>query len=182
MSRLTRKQQRFCQEYIVDLNAVQAAIRTGYSKSTARQQASRLLTKVNIQDYLTRLMKQRQERTQIKADEVIHELAKIAFSNISNFITEKNQIKDLSLLTREILAAVESIHIVVRYDKGNSDGYTKRFRLKLHDKLKALECLGRHLNIFKKDNIDSDVVDILKGLREYLRGTARGLPSSRKRR
>lgn len=68
---LTTKQRTFCEEYIVDLNATQAAIRAGYSAHTAQEQGSRLLSNVMVQDYLRELMEARSKRTQITADYVL---------------------------------------------------------------------------------------------------------------
>ncbi len=68
---LTDKQQAFCEEYIVDLNGTQAAIRAGYSEDTARQQSSRLLTNVNVGQYIVELKAKRIERLNIDADYVL---------------------------------------------------------------------------------------------------------------
>ena len=71
---LSLKQKRFCDEYLIDLNATQAAIRAGYSKKTAREQASRLLSNVNVQAYIQEQMKARSERTQISQDKVLQDI------------------------------------------------------------------------------------------------------------
>ena len=72
---MTEKQQRFCQEYLIDLNTTQAAIRAGYSKKTTNEQAARKLAKVSIQKHLQILMDKRSGRTQVDADRVVRELA-----------------------------------------------------------------------------------------------------------
>ena len=77
MSELEEKQKMFCKEYLVDFNGTQAAIRAGYSKKTANEQASRLLTKVNVQTYLKQLIEKRNERTKITQDEVIADIIKV---------------------------------------------------------------------------------------------------------
>jgi phage terminase small subunit len=71
---LTQKQQRFVEEYLIDLNATQAVIRAGYSANSARQQASDLLTKPDIQEAVAALRQQQSERCKVTADEVISEL------------------------------------------------------------------------------------------------------------
>ena len=71
---LTPKQKRFCEEYIIDLNATQAAIRAGYSKKTAKEIGYENLTKLHVQDYIKELNSERQERTRITADQVLTEL------------------------------------------------------------------------------------------------------------
>lgn len=77
-SELTAKQKQFCEEYIIDLNGAQAAIRAGYSEKTAKQTASENLTKPNIQEYLRELQQKRQKRTAINQDYVLNKLQKVA--------------------------------------------------------------------------------------------------------
>ena len=77
MSELEEKQKMFCEEYLVDFNGTQAAIRAGYSKKTATEQASRLLTKVNVQEYLTELIENRNKRTNITQDDVVADIIKV---------------------------------------------------------------------------------------------------------
>ena len=77
MSELEEKQKMFCKEYLVDFNGTQAAIRAGYSKKTANEQASRLLAKVNVQTYLKQLIEKRNERTKITQDEVIADIIEV---------------------------------------------------------------------------------------------------------
>lgn len=95
--KLTEKQKRFCEEYLVDLNATQAAVRAGYKQKTARSQGQRMLTNVDIQNYLQELMKKQSERTGITADDVINELKEIAFANGVE-ISGKEKMKALELL------------------------------------------------------------------------------------
>lgn len=71
------RQKRFCEEYLIDLNATQAAIRAGYSKNTARSIANENLTKPDIQQYLKRLIENRNERTKITQDEVIADIIEV---------------------------------------------------------------------------------------------------------
>lgn len=76
------KQQRFCEEYLVDLNATQAAMRAGYAPKTAYSQGQRLLKNVETADYITELKARQSERTGITADEVLKELSKLGFASI----------------------------------------------------------------------------------------------------
>lgn len=101
MPKLTNKQKRFCEEYLIDLNATQAAIRAGYKPKNARSSASENLTKPDIQQYLQQLMQQRSQRTGITADDVISELAKIAAAEDVQ-ITGKEKIKALELLGKHL--------------------------------------------------------------------------------
>ena len=80
------RQEKFCQEYIVDLNQTQAAIRAGYSKKTADVQASRLLTNVKIQARIQELMQKREQRTEITADKVLQRWWDIATADPNDII------------------------------------------------------------------------------------------------
>lgn len=141
MAKLTDKQKCFCEEYLVDLNATQAAIRAGYKPKTARSQGQRLLTNVNIQQYLQQLMDERSKRTEITADRVLEELAAIAFSDRTELaqvgkhgevnFTPTEQLPDE---IKKIIAGIE-----------NGKYGTK---VTTYDKVKALELLGKHLGLF----------------------------------
>lgn len=111
MNTLTLRQEKFCREYLVDLNATQAAIRAGYSEKTAAYQASRLLRNVKVLEYIKKLRGEREKRVQVTQDEVIRELAAIAL---------------LPLESNEILSNL----------------------VKVSDKLKSLELLGKHFGLF----------------------------------
>lgn len=147
---LNEKQKRFCQEYIQDYNGAQAAIRAGYSEGTAKEQASRLLTNVNVQEYLSSLQKEQQERTGINADMVIKELAKIAFSDISRVFTADNAIKPMVHIEPEDSAAIQAMDIAEIKMEDMVIGETKK--IKMYDKLRALDSLAKHFGIYEKDN------------------------------
>lgn len=99
--KLTERQKRFADEYLIDLNATQAAVRAGYSANTAEQTASRLLTYVKIQDYIQRRMKERQKRTEITQDMIIDELKKIGFADVNiDTMKPSDKIKALELMAR----------------------------------------------------------------------------------
>jgi len=155
MTKLTDKQQKFCQEYIVDLNATQAALRAGYSAKCINFQGPKNLVKPCIRNEIQRLKAERSERTQIKADDVVLELAKVAFSNIEDYLTVDDKgethLKSFEGIKRDVLAAIESIKINTTKNKDDSREYTTT-QFKLHSKLNALEQLGKHLGIYDKDN------------------------------
>lgn len=100
MSKLTEKQKRFCEEYLIDLNATQAAIRAGYSVKTAYSIGEENLKKPEIQKMISELQNKQSERTQITADTVLKELEKIAFADTE--ITGKEKIKALELLGKHL--------------------------------------------------------------------------------
>jgi len=108
---LTPKQQRFVEEYLIDLNATQAAIRAGYSEKTAEVQGCRLLTIAKIGLAVREAMEKRSARTEITADRVLQEYAKLGFANMADYITGDGAMRtlDLSALTRDQAAAIKKI-------------------------------------------------------------------------
>ena len=150
MAKLTAKQQRFCDEYLIDLNATQAAIRAGYSPKTACEQASRLLANVKVQEVIAVEMARRSKRTGINQDRVLMEIAKMAFVNIDDVI-DLNTVQVKQTATKEDLACIQSVKI-----KPTEFG-TER-EIKLCDKKSNLELLGKHLGMFKdKVELDTDL-------------------------
>lgn len=103
---LTPKQARFVQEYLIDLNATQAAVRAGYSERTACEQGSRLLANVKVQAALQEAMQARQARTEVTQDYVIGKLVEIADKAASDCqdsdLKYSNKIKALELLGRHV--------------------------------------------------------------------------------
>lgn len=139
---MTKKQKRFVEEYLIDLNATQAAIRAGYSPDTANEQGSRLLANVSVSNEINRAMAERSKRTGVNADRVVRELAKIAFVNAADVINAK----DATLrndASEDDTAAIQSVKVKTFGD----DGLERE--IKMADKLKALELLGKHLGMFK---------------------------------
>ena len=97
MSKLTPKQKKFCNEYLIDLNATQAAIRAGYSKKTANEQGARLLARVSVTEYLQKRLADRQQRTEITQDRVLQELAGIGFADAMDYArVEEKEGRDLA--------------------------------------------------------------------------------------
>lgn len=139
---MTKKQKRFIEEYLIDLNATQAAIRAGYSPDTAKSIGSENLTKPDIKAQIARAMAERSRRTGVNADRVIMELAKIAFVNANDVIDPKTAtIKEGAL--PEDTAAIQSVKVKTF----GEDGLERE--IKMADKLKALELLGKHLGMFR---------------------------------
>ena len=142
---LTKKQKLFVEEYLIDLNATQAAIRAGYSPETANEQGSQNLAKLSIRNEIDKRMAERSRRTGINQDRVLMELAKIALVNPANVVNfEEATIKEDA--ADEDLAAVASVK-VKRFPTKNGEGIERE--IKFHDKNKALDALGRHLGMFK---------------------------------
>lgn len=141
MAKLTNKQKRFVEEYLIDLNATQAAIRAGYSVDSAREIGCENLTKPNIKQAIAVQMAERSKRTGVNQDRVLLEIAKMAFVNIDDVLNLSTaEIKEDAL--KENLACIQSVKI-----KPNEFG-TER-EVKLYDKRANLELLGKHLGMFK---------------------------------
>lgn len=146
---LTDKQQKFCDEYLVDLNATQAAIRAGYSEKTAHSIGNENLIKPEIQNYIKEKQIALSESTKITTEMVCKELAKIGFSNIQDYIKKGFTIENIQSLKREHAAAISSIETeTIHFDGGSNT----KVKFKLHDKLSALEKLAKHIGFFKEDN------------------------------
>jgi len=176
---LTPKQRRFVDEYLVDLNATQAAIRAGYSRKNADVAGPRLLGNVGIADAVAKAKEARAERTEITQDRVVKELARLAFSDISHYtVDDLGRVKVNDDAPEDAMAAVASVKRRVSYDEdGEEAGVTTE--LKLWDKPSMLKLAGRHVGLFPdrvevtgkdgKDLIPSDE----DALRELLAVTAK---------
>ncbi len=151
-SKLTAKQVRFCEEYLIDLNATQAAIRAGYSVESAGSIGSENLSKPEIRARVETAMAERSKRTGITSDRVLLELGKVAFVNPTDLIDpDSGSIKDTA--TDEDRAAIAAIRVK---QIPTESGMGVEREVRMADKLKALEMCGRHLGMFK-DNPESGV-------------------------
>lgn len=160
---LRGKQQRFVDEYLIDRNATQAAIRAGYSAKTATVIGAENLTKPNIKKAIEIGEAELAERTKITQDKVMKELEKIGFSNMLDYITITNggdPVTDFSALTRDQAAAISEI-VVEEYTEGRGDyaRNVKRTKFKLSDKRSALVDMGKHLGMFKDHLVHSNDPD-----------------------
>ena len=171
MPKLLPRRERFVKEYLIDRNATQAAIRSGYSKKTARAIGSRLLTDVDIRARVDELIREQERRTLVTADEVILELKRLGFSNMLDFgrvNDEGDLVLDMSTLTREQAAAIQSVDVETYTEgKGEDARPVKRVRLKLADKKGPLELLGKHLKLFNDSG--ERVTSLLDAINESLR-------------
>lgn len=144
---LTPKQERFVLEYLLDLNAKRAAIRAGYSEQTAQPQSSRLLSNVKVQKAILAKKKEREQRTTVTTDRVVKELARIAFSNITDVASWNESgvtVIDSKTIPRSVTAAVQEVH----HNKSwGTDAGSENTRVKMLSKQKALETLAQHLGM-----------------------------------
>jgi phage terminase small subunit len=140
---MTPKQERFVEEYLVDLNATQAAIRAGYSARTAREIGRENLDKPDIQAALQTAFAARSKRVEIDQDWVVRRLARIADLDLRKLFTEDGVLRPIHELPEDVAGAIASVHVVKR--KGEAEGY----RVRLPDRIRALDLLGRHLGMFR---------------------------------
>lgn len=148
--KLTPKQQRFVDEYLIDSNATQAAIRAGYSKRTAPEIGRQNLMKLDIKEAIAKRQKKRSERTEITQDRVLLEVARLAFSDGRKAFDEHNRLKPISQWDDDFGAAVSSIEVVTKDAGGGEVEYVHK--IKLWDKNAALQKTMQHLGMFEKDN------------------------------
>lgn len=144
---MTPKQTAFVGEYLVDLNATRAATRAGYSARTAYSHGQRLLKDVDVQAALQAGMNDRAARTEITADNVLRELAKIGFGNMRDLFTSDGHLKRIEDLDPGVSAMIQSIEVVVKNGDGSATT-EQTAKIKLWDKLAALDKMGRHLGLF----------------------------------
>lgn len=163
---LNAKQRRFVDEYLIDLNATQAAIRAGYSKKTAAQIAEKLLRKADIQAEITKKQQKRSSRTEITQDRVLAELARIGFSDIRKAVKwGETQLRVADSETGE----TEAYHGLALISSDDIDDDTaaaiaevsegpKGIKIKFHDKKGALADLAKHVGVDRiKAAYDADL-------------------------
>lgn len=152
MQKLTGKQAEFVAEYLIDLNATQAAIRAGYSHKTAASIGVENLRKPYIQYAIQEAQKSRSERTEITADRVLQEFARIAFFDPRQLLSDDGRPKDISELDDDTAAVIAGLDLQDVY-QGTGDerefiGYTKKY--KFAPKIQALEMLAKHTGLTGK--------------------------------
>lgn len=159
MASLNDKQVRFVGEYLIDLNATQAAIRAGYSAKTAYSSGQRLLKNVEVQRQITAAQARRSERTKIDADWVLTRLAAEAVADLSEIYADDGTlkpVKDWPLIWRQgLIAGVE-------VDELRVDGVSmgKISKIKLSDRIRRLELIGKHVDVQAfSDKIDHSSKD-----------------------
>lgn len=150
---LTAKEALFVKEYLLDLSPKRAAIRAGYSEHTAHAIGYELMRKEGVLERIEEAMKARSKRTEVTADKVIKELARIAFSDMDDFaVIEEGKLSLIDSNTRKrgrsrVIKKITQSTSDSSGPEGSSNSISQS--LELHDKLRALELLGKHLKMFK---------------------------------
>lgn len=182
MARLTEKQARFVSEYLVDLNATEAAKRAGYSEKTAYSIGFENLRKPEIQEAIQAAKDDRAKRTEITQDMVLRELACVAFANGTDFAKIVSTMAPTTVVDdngnlQQVMGRVQRVELIdtdqVSPDKRAAIAGIKEgkfgIEVKSYDKVKALELLGQHLGMFtgkesqKDETSDDGFLDALKG-------------------
>lgn len=142
---LTDKQEMFCREYLIDLNATQAAIRAGYSEKTANRIAAQLLSKLDIQNRIAELKSQRNEDVGIDAQYVLRRLVEIDQMDVLDILSDSGDLKpvrDWPKVWRTTLSGMELVAMA-----GEDDTAALLKKIKWPDKVKNLELLGKHISV-----------------------------------
>ena len=141
---MTPKQARFAAEYLIDLNATQAAVRAGYSTKTAFAQGSRLLRNVEVARVVAEGQAKRLESADLSATRVLEEIRRLALSNVRDLFDEGGNLRPIHTLTAEQAACIGGIEVIIKNAKAG-DGITDTIhKIKIWDKPKSLEILAKH--------------------------------------
>lgn len=146
---MTPKQEAFVREYLIDLNATQAAIRAGYAPGSASVEGSRLLANAKVAAAIAIGQRERAEKAGVTAERVLAELAKIGFSDIRRLFTPGGNLVPVPDLDDEAAASVSSVEVITRkVPGGDADEVERVAKIKLWDKRAALVDMGKHLGMF----------------------------------
>ena len=140
---MTEKKERFCREYIIDLNGFQAMLRAGYSKTTAAKQLARLLSEPEVTARIAELKQESTQRLEITADRVLQEIARIAFLDPARVFDEDGTIKPITEMDEDTRRAIGSLEVT----QFGQDGIGILSKVKLIDKKGGLEMLAKHLKL-----------------------------------
>jgi phage terminase small subunit len=151
MKPLTPKQERFVAEYLVDLNATQAAIRAGYSAKTAEQQGPRLLGNVVVAAAIGEAQARHLAAVDVSAQRVLKELAAIGFSDIRAIFDENGQLRPVNELPDGVASVIASVEVTKQRTRTADETTTEEWvsKVKAWDKTRALEMLAKHLGLLK---------------------------------
>jgi len=165
-NKLPERRKRFVDEYLKDLNGTQAYLRAGYKSKNPDVDCQKLLGNARVQAHIQKRKADRERRTEITQDQVVAELAKVAFVDIKDFLrygTEKTDTGEVDdegnpvYEYRQIVEAKPSEQVDGAIVSEVTLGKDGTFKFKLHDKMAALDKLGRHFGLFL-DRVQAQVV------------------------
>ncbi|MEX5410419.1 terminase small subunit [Atlantibacter hermannii] len=142
---LTDKQEMFCREYLIDLNATQAAIRAGYSEKTANEQGAQNLAKLSIQSRISELKAERNDRIDIDADYVLKRLFEIDQMDVLDILTESGDLRPVAQWPKVWRTTLSGLDVMAMAGDGDTAALLKK--IKWPDKVKNLELLGKHISV-----------------------------------
>ena len=147
---LTARQARFVAEYLKDLNATQAAIRSGYSRKTAQEQSSRLLSKPIVAQAVAEGKAKQLQSADISATRILEEMKRIALTDVRGFFDEHGNAKAIKDLTAEQGSALAGFEVLIKNAKAG-DGVTDTIhKFKLWDKPRVLEMFCKHFGLLEE--------------------------------
>lgn len=173
---LSPRQELFISEYLVDLNATQAAIRAGYSAKTARKQASRLLSNVDISQRITEKRQKQAANTGLSVERVLKEAMRLAFFDIRKLTDSEGNPIPVHQLDADTAAAIQGLELATERGPDKESGPTIVRKYKIADKNSAIERLFKHLGLFEKDNKQSNPGDAMTAFLSELSARGSRLP------
>lgn len=144
---MNAKQARFVAEYLIDLNATQAAIRAGYAKRSAGQQADELLKNHEIAAAVSEQTQKRLDKCSLTADRVLEEMRRLAFSDVSRLFDAHGKLKPLHTLTPEESACISGMEVIIKNAEAGDGHMDTVHKIKVWDKPRTLEMLGKHFGL-----------------------------------
>jgi phage terminase small subunit len=170
--KLTLKQERFVAEYLVDLNATQAAIRAGYSAKTADTQSSQLLVKTQVADAIARKKSAQLQKCDLTAVRVLEEIRRLAFADLRGLFDEQGNLRPIHSLSDEQAASIASLEVIKRNVTAGDGTVDTIHKLKVWDKTKALEMLAKHFALLVERidvSVSLNLADRIRAARKRLR-------------
>ena len=145
---ISERQKKFCDEYIIDLNGKQSAIKVGYSEKSAESLASRLLKNDKVKQYLAIIRAKVQERVEVRQDEILRILKDMAFADVT---------ETMELTFTEIKQLPKALRLCIASHKKTEtkelSGSTKiMYEIKFIDKIRAIDMLNKHIGFYDEDN------------------------------
>lgn len=172
MGKLTARQQRFVEEFPIDFNGTQAAIRAGYAPRSATTAAARLLANDKVSTALSKEWAAIRERNKVTVDRLIEELAPVAFSRLTDVVSWDSNgvtVKASEELGDSALASIKSVRF---QETATEHGTTRTIEVKMHDKLAALEKLAKHLGFYDAKPQQAPIrVEIVQAIPDFEGGS-----------